>query len=187
MTVNSNEGADDFHISSYERKQSIDKIIEAIPMNPTASDTIRYSWSVHAKRIENHIYKEARSDSEYFRLINEHATNLQNELKEKCKQFREQPYNMARVSEEIARDFDDWRCFYSQASIRRAVVNGFIKDVCSNIEIPLQYKYGLRLGVEQTEMYAFKCASSKIDYFHILDDKKTVMTSELISYFRNGN
>lgn len=167
----------------YDRNWSVDKIINAFSesfRNLHECETLRYNLTENAKRIERDLYEMAESDDEYSRLIVEKFEDIQNKIKDKRQEIKEKT-DATRAA--IFRDSQGWRFFYSP-TLRRAVVNAFIVDIRKKVEIPLRYEFGLRIGVEQVEKYAFKIAETKVDYFSILEREMVGITSELKAYFR---
>lgn len=165
----------------FDRNWSVDKIINAFSASfRNLNETLRYNLTENAKRIERDLYEMAESEDEYSRLIAEKIEDIQNKIKDKRREIKE---NTDATRAAIFRDSQGWRFFYSP-TLRRAVVNAFIVDIRKKVEIPLRYEFGLRIGVEQVEKYAFKIAETKVDYFSILERKKVGITSELKAYFR---
>lgn len=167
----------------YDRNWSVGKIINAFAVsfqNLHEFETLRYNLTENAKRIESDLYKMAASENEYFRLIAEKIEDIQNKIKDKRREIKEKTDSTQAA---VFRDSQGWRFFYTP-TLRRAVVNAFIEDIRKKVEIPLRYEFGLRIGVEQVEKYAFKKAETKVDYFSILERKKVGITSELKAYFK---
>lgn len=168
-----------------KRSQSVDSIMKIFSESFRSvheCETLRYNLLENAKRIESALYEVAESESEYSRLVAKKIEDIQNKLNEKCQEMKETVESRTATF----RDSQGWRFFYSP-ELRRAVVNAFIEDVAKKVEMPTRYKLGLRLGVEQIENYAFKVATTKVDYFSILDRKKVEITSELNAYFVQGD
>lgn len=171
----------------YDRNLSINKIIEVVteilhPLQICAS--LQFTLVEHVKRIESHLFAMADTEIEYFRLVSEKIASIQTEVEEICKQLKEQltrNANSTRTS--TPRNIPGWRDFYS-LSLRNAVINAFIEDVRAKVKIPLQHTLGLRIGVEEIENHTFKTATSKSDYFSILERKKIEITSQLDAYFK---
>ena len=168
-----------------KRSQSVDSIIKTFSesfQSVQESETLRYNLVENAKRTESALYEVAESETEYSRLIAEKIEDIQNKLNEKSQEMNETVESQTATF----RDSQGWRFFFSP-ELRRAVVNGFIEDVTKKVEVPMRYKFGLRIGVEQIENFAFKAAATKVDYFRILDKKKVEITSELNAYFIQGD
>lgn len=169
---------------SDERSQSVESIIKAFSKSFQSiqeCETLRYNLVENAKRIESALYEVAESETEYSRLIAEKIADIQNKLNEKSQEMTE----TAELGTATFRDSQGWRFFFSP-ELRRAVVNAFIEDVMKKVHVPMRYKFGLRIGIEQIENFAFKSAATKVDYFRILDIKKVEITSELNAYFIQG-
>lgn len=167
-----------------KRSQSVDRIIKTFSesfQSVHECETLQYNLIENAKRIESAVFEVAKSETEYSRLIAEKIEDIQNKLNKKNQEMKETVESQTATF----RDSQGWRFFFSP-ELRRAVVNAFIEDVTKKVKVPIRYKFGLRIGVEQIENFAFKAAATKVDYFRILDRKKVEITSELNAYFIQG-
>lgn len=182
----------DDEITTFERNQTITKIIGVLSQMGLSegSETLQYNLALQAKWIEDNIYKKANKKCEYDQLLAEGINKIQAEVKDKKHQLSELTRQYGRFSLQMWRytsSYDrEWRYFYSQA-LRMAVVNAFMKDLRSKVEIPTRNAFGVRVGAESVENVVFEKARSKADYFRTLEAKKTEMIGQLISYFGNGN
>lgn len=164
----------------YERNRSVNELIKAFSGTAfNTNETLRYNLTENAKRIESDLYEMAETENEYSHLVSEKIEDIQNKMNEKTEEIKGKD-DSSRTA--MYRDSQGWRFFFSQ-TLRRAVVNAFIEDVCKRVEVPLRYTFGLRIGVEQIENFAFKAGGNKVEYFNILEWKKGEITSELNSYF----
>lgn len=167
-----------------ERNRSIDELTAIFSrVFRHESEILRYNLNEHVKRIERNLYEKTESEMEYACLVAETVQDIQCEISEK---YEENKGKMDSTQMATLRDSQAWRLFYT-SRLRRAVVNGFIEDVCTIVKVPPEHKCGLRIGVEHIEHFAFKEADNKVDYFSILEKKKIQITSELKELFEENN
>lgn len=81
------------NVTHLERKRSAYAIVRAMCLtaNPTKfSSNFLYNMLEHAKKIEQDIYKDAKSNEEYFRLLAEKEASLRTEMEEKVQQRQDE-------------------------------------------------------------------------------------------------
>lgn len=189
--TNSDENIELRTVTPIDRKRSVNQLVQAISSacDTTLNDILQYNLMQHAKIIEKFVYDEMQSERDYFPLITEMAAEIETELRDRIRISRELARNIVHPERTQSMNIEgqqEWRRFYS-STLRRAVINTFIKDIQSNIQIPPRFKMGLMIGVEAMEHFAYKEAKTKHEYFKIIERRKAEITSELIEYFESEN
>lgn len=174
-------------ITAFERNHTTTRLILAISKNTIdASESLHFNLALHAKWIEKNIYIEAETKGEYSKLVADKIREIEDDMEGKNQMLKENPsqnvINLSRASS--SRNIQEWRYFYSPG-LRTAVVNGFIKDLISRVDMPSQHDVNLRFGIEALEDITFKRARSKHEYFGVLEREKNKMAYALSQYFRN--
>lgn len=178
-------------VTPNDRKRSVNLLVQAISSacDTTLNDILQYNLMQHSKIIEKFVYDEMQLERDYFPLIAEMVEEIQTELRERIRISRELARNIVhpeRTQPVSIEGSQEWRQFYS-STLRRAVINTFIKDIQANINVPPRFKMGLMIGVEAMEHFAYKEAKTKLEYFKIIERRKAEITTELIEYFESEN
>lgn len=181
----SNESNEHRIVTPIDRKcyviKLIDEMYSAFDSTTTISDTLDYNLRLHAERIENDVFNNMVSEHEYFPRME----NLINDVHKNVTQKIQSAKDLMRSSNippgQRATNAVEWRQFYS-IPLRRAVINGILKDIEAKLKITPRMKRGLISGVEAIEDMAYEDAETKREYFETIEIKKMGMIRDLIRY-----
>lgn len=179
-------------VTPTERNRSVNRLFQTISPAYFASrinNTLHYNIMEHVKSIEKSLYaeSESHSESDYFQLIDGKVEEIRADIEARSQNYRERPLRILTHSARIANgnngDSQEWRTFYS-STVRRAVINGAFEDLHRNSRIPPNLRQALMIGVESVEQQAYRRASSKREYFGVIEREKARMSLQLNEYFK---